>query len=448
MTPEKFLDDRVSLYCGDSREVLKSLPDNSIDSIVTDPPYALVSIGKRFGAANAAAVKVPEGKSGAYARASKGFIGKQWDTGETAFATEFWAECLRVLKPGGHVVAFSGTRTYHRMACAIEDVGFEIRDQLSWMYGSGFPKSHNVAKNLSKQLCGPSICEEWEGWGTALKPAQEPICLARKPLSEGTVAANVLRWRTGALNIGACRVGYENDAPNPATNPLYRLQNGYADAGNDDSGSNSFSIKGRGESSVANPQGRWPANVVHDGSEEVVGAFPETQSGMLEQHHNRKGKSQIGTFDIRDRTGEEIQTFGDSGSAARFFYTAKADADDRLGSKHPTVKPVDLMQWLVRLVTPKGGIVLDPFGGTGTTAEACYREGIRSTIVEREIEYQVDIRRRMALCLSGPDERQRESIKAKNLPIDHGPLFGGLDKAKGGRQIYGVFADEKSARRD
>ncbi len=148
---ETFLNGRVTLHAGDSRDVLRTIADCSIDSIVTDPPYALVSISKRFGAANAAAVKVPEGKSGAYKRASAGFMGKQWGTGETAFAVEFWAECLRVLKPGGHVVAFSGTRTYHRMACAIEDAGFEVRDMLSWLYGSGFPKSHDVAKSLDKR---------------------------------------------------------------------------------------------------------------------------------------------------------------------------------------------------------------------------------------------------------------------------------------------------------
>jgi DNA modification methylase len=151
MTAETFLDGRITLHCGDSRGVLKTIADCSIDSIVTDPPYALVSIVKRFGKAGSAAVKVPEDGSGAYARASAGFMGKAWDTGETAFATEFWAECLRVLKPGGHVVAFSGTRTYHRMAVAIEDAGFEVRDMLSWLYGSGFPKSHDVAKGLDKR---------------------------------------------------------------------------------------------------------------------------------------------------------------------------------------------------------------------------------------------------------------------------------------------------------
>jgi DNA modification methylase len=151
MSGESFLNGRVQLHCGDSRDVLKTIPDCSIDSIVTDPPYALVSIVKRFGGKNAAAVKVPENGSGAYARASSGFMGKQWDTGETAFDPAFWLECLRVLKPGGHVVAFSGTRTYHRMACAIEDAGFEVRDMLSWLYGSGFPKSHDVAKQLDKR---------------------------------------------------------------------------------------------------------------------------------------------------------------------------------------------------------------------------------------------------------------------------------------------------------
>jgi hypothetical protein len=212
--PEKIGGGAV-LYCGDSREVLKQIPDNSIDSIVTDPPYALVSIVKRFGKEGSAEVK--SGKSGVYKRASAGFMGKQWDTGETAFAIEFWQECLRILKPGGHVVAFGGTRSYHRLACAVEDAGFEIRDMLSWIYGSGFPKSYDVSKGLDKSAGvkrkilserpafgiggngvlgghaegatfkiddGPITDEakEWDGFGTALKPAFEPIVLARKPL--------------------------------------------------------------------------------------------------------------------------------------------------------------------------------------------------------------------------------------------------------------------------
>jgi site-specific DNA-methyltransferase (adenine-specific) len=239
---ESFLNGKVTLHAGDSRDVLKALADHSIDSIVTDPPYALVSIVKRFGGKNAASVKVPEGGSGAYARASSGFMGKQWDTGETAFATEFWAECLRVLKPGGHVVSFSGTRTFHRMVCAIEDAGFEVRDQIGWTFGSGFPKSHNAGN----------------GWGTALKPAWEPICLARKPLSEKTVAAN-LAHGTGAINIDGCRVGTEVRFRGDGMSSLGVMH---------DDGWQPQPLERRPI------EGRWPANVIHDGSEEVIAAFP------------------------------------------------------------------------------------------------------------------------------------------------------------------------------
>ncbi len=397
---ETFLNGRIALHAGDSRDVLKTIADASIDSIVTDPPYALVSIVKRFGAGNAAAVKVPEGGSGAYARASSGFMGKTWDTGETAFAIEFWAECLRVLKPGGHVVAFSGTRTYHRMACAIEDAGFEVRDQIGWTFGSGFPKSHNAGN----------------GWGTALKPAWEPIMLARKPLI-GTVAANVLQHGTGAINIDGCRVGTEEDL-----NGGRYSENKQGDDGNTyGSGINLRSVL-----DYVQPTGRWPANIIHDGSEEVVAAFPETNGSKATEGVQRYGRSagimgNVGA--LRDGRPEGHDDAG--GSAARFFYTAKADANDRVGSKHPTVKPVDLMQWLCRLVTPPGGTVLDPFAGTGTTGEAAFREGFNAVLIEREEEYQADIRRRMALCMAGPEERKRESIKAKlgDVPFEAGSLF-------------------------
>lgn len=389
MAHETFLNGKVQLCCGDSLHFLRDQPDNRYDSIVTDPPYALVSITKRFGANGAAPVKVPEGGSGAYARASAGFMGKKWDTGETAFAIEFWDQCLRVLKPGGHVVAFSGTRTYHRMAVAIEDSGFEIRDQIGWTFGSGFPKSHNAGN----------------GWGTALKPAWEPICLARKPLSEKTIAANVLRWGTGAINIDGCRIV---------------AQSRYVGILN---GGNRSEAEPRITSAM--PAGRWPANIIHDGSDEVLAAFPAEAGAFAPIRGDEPSVPAKGDVAYGFRNRVAATHHGDSGSAARFFYTAKADSDDRLGSKHPTVKPVVLMQWLVRLVTPKGGLVLDPFAGTGTTAEACYREGMRCMLIERETEYQTDIRRRMALVMVGPEERSRESIKAKtkDLPQDHGPLF-------------------------
>jgi DNA modification methylase len=409
MSGESFLNGRIVLHCGDSRDVLKTIPDCSIDSIVTDPPYALVSIVKRFGAGSAAAVKVPEGGSGAYARASAGFMGKAWDTGETAFATDFWAECLRVLKPGGHVVAFSGTRTVHRMVCAIEDAGFEIRDQLYWHYGSGFPKSHDVSKGIDKQAGAARVkkrldasevgnfkgrqdtrpfieaakeagfhevdgdepatdaARQWQGWGTALKPATEPICLARKPLI-GTVATNVLEYGTGALNILGTRVGTRVGTRTASTGEIVGDNVAMAGA--------NYGRVETGETTV----GRWPANVITDGSDEVLAAFPDApgqQRGVGPQHGPKDSINVYGDYGPRD----QFDPRGDEGSAARFFYTAKADASDRIGSKHPTVKPVDLMQWLCRLVTPPGGTVLDPFSGTGSTGEAAFREGFSSVLI-------------------------------------------------------------------
>ncbi|ODU22761.1 MAG: hypothetical protein ABS87_00925 [Sphingomonas sp. SCN 67-18] len=325
---------------GDCLEVLPRLLAEGVlvDSVVTDPPYHLTSIVKRFSADNAAPVKV--GKTGAYARSARGFMGKKWDGGDIAFRPETWRAVFDVMKPGAHLVAFGGTRTYHRMVCAIEDAGFEVRDQLAWLYGCGFPKSHNQHG-------------DWEGWGSALKPAIEPIVLARKPLC-GTIAANLQAHGVGALNIEACRIETEGDLA------------------------------------------RWPANVIHDGSDEVLAGFPDTQSGLFLPHHRARGVGRIGTFEIRDRSGEEHPTYGDSGSAARFFYSAKATADERFGSKHPTVKPLDLMRWLCRLITPPGGLVLDPFAGSGTTGIAAMAEGFNAILIEREAEYIADINRRIA----------------------------------------------------
>lgn len=424
MSAETFLNGKVTLHAGDSRDVLKTIADNSIDSIVTDPPYALVSIVKRF--ANSPRSERTENTENPYGRTGRGFMGQKWDTGETAFAVDFWAECLRVLKPGGHVVAFSGTRTVHRMVCAIEDAGFEIRDSLQWLYGSGFPKSHDVAKGLGKQLAGPSLCEEWRGWGTALKPAVEPICLARKPLDRNnTVAANVLQHGTGAINIDGCRIHSDDAQGDEYT--VKRLKPG---APLDKTGGNWRPEEG-GEVFHGNMKpGRWPTNIIHDGSDEVLAAFPVVGDAHPPANEGSIRSNQVFGADNRPRGFHA--GFSDSGTAARFFYTAKADADDRLGSKHPTVKPVDLMQWLCRLVTPKGGTALDPFAGTGTTGEAAFREGFNAVLIEREPEYQADIRRRMALCMSGPEERKRESIKAKigDVPFEPGSLFAGIEAAE------------------
>lgn len=392
---------KVTVWQGDSREVLAGYAADSFDSVVTDPPYALVSIARRYGAEVRSNLEVPADKdltnvkAAQYKRLAGGFMGQKWDTGETAFAPAFWAEVLRVLKPGGHILAFSGTRTYHRLACAIEDAGFEIRDMVSWVYGSGFPKSHNAGN----------------GWGTALKPALEPIVLARKPLI-GTVAANVLKHGTGAINIDGCRVAADWD-----TDPTARGWQGQTN------GAASFQAERvtGGEKPQPNNLGRWPANVIHDGSEEVTAGFPDSVSSGGINTNGHDGEMRMGRTSGQ---GSNAGGLNDSGSAARFFYTAKADSDDRIGSKHPTVKPVDLMRYLCRLITPPGGMILDPFAGTGTTGEAAFYEGFRATLIEREPEYMADIERRMALCMAGPEEKNRAIIKAKGLMEESaGPLF-------------------------
>jgi site-specific DNA-methyltransferase (adenine-specific) len=433
--PRLFLGGRVALHAGDCLDVLRGLPDNSIDAINTDPPYALTSITDRFGAEGAAPAQF--GTDGAFARASRGFMGKKWDTGERAFSVEFWRECLRVLKPGGHLVAFSGTRTYHRMAVAIEDAGFDIRDQLAWAYGTGFPKSHNVGRAIDRKagverqiiranpnrravsgvsyegvyaggntgaasITAPATDEaaQWEGWGTALKPAWEPICLARKPV-EGTVAENCLKWGTGALNVGGCRIG--TDSVSTQIRALDAIHGGAL-------GDPAVAAARRGlETTISDPRvGRYPANIVHDGSAEVASCFP----------------------------------MADEVSASRFFYSAKADGDDRHGLNHPTIKPVDLMRWLARLTCRKGGTILDPFAGTGTTAEAAYWEGCNAVLVEREEEYQAAIAIRMGLVLAGPDEKKR--ARTKLAAAEGLPLFGGVEaeSAPYARGVLGAFADD------
>ena len=412
------LDAGATLFHADCRDALRALPDNCIDSGVMDPPYALVSIVKRFGSPNAAPAKGND----AYMRASAGFMGKQWDTGECAMDPGFWAEVLRVLKPGAHLVAFGASRGYHRMACAIEDAGFEIRDSLMWLYGTGFPKSRDISRDVDKMMGGvrakiryaprpetsgtiagssdtrlwieaarergyhetdstvpaTDAAREWEGWGTALKPAFEPICLARKPLSEGTVAANVLRWRTGALNIDACRIGTEGDK---LVRPAIQRHD------------NDVLGKGLGAGTQFEPSGRWPANLIHDGSDEVVGMFPQSSSTTGKRSAKSQAAEVEGTAWLMNNHKSTEYTDG-GGSAARFFYSAKASKADRAGSKHPTVKPVALMEWLCALVTPPGGTVLDPFAGSGTTGIAARAKGFNVVLCEREAEYVGDILRR------------------------------------------------------
>ena len=348
----------MKLILGDCLDKLKELDDNSVDSIVTDPPYGL------------------------------SFMGKKWDYDVPS--VEIWEECMRVLKPGGHLLSFAGSRTYHRMAVRIEDAGFEIRDQLMWIYGSGFPKSLNLGKSLESKLVNGSsrysgnkmetdgdvdipgsqwqeaadrtmadgegawsgksvkvenpIAKEWEGWGTALKPAHEPIVMARKPLSEKTVAKNVLEHGTGGINIEESRIPYKSKDDMEIRKNTHRETNKLGDG--------NF---GGGKYSQPVESGRFPANIILD---EEAGKILDEQS--------------------------------DVGGASRFFYcpkTSKRDRNEGVGNNHPTVKPTDLMLYLIRLVTPKGGTTLDPFMGSGSTGKAAIRGGFDFIGIEREEEY-------------------------------------------------------------
>ena len=654
----EFHDGRVVLHIGDCFDVLDTLPENSVDAVVTDPPYALVSIQKRFANAteddvykNAELRKTFNQGCSPYARAAKGFMGATWDNGQVAFNPELWAKVYRVLKPGGHMVAFGGTRTYHRLVCAIEDAGFEIRDMVNWVYGSGFPKSHDISKAIDRMngmerkkvritnVRNPKttgggkdgmegatrpfiekgiklgyhevdghipVSEEakaWEGWGTALKPSHEDICLAqkpyiveqniniigsylarlearlwsmlsanvaervlglsrqdydavcdfaqwnaekksniqdallgqmdmsqlesatisslntvrswkntweelskpentsiietelntiidlktlkslllkitpesiikvhktgqwlnvhaslaertfhgvalklkgtlelfalgnalekdvgncreegekltpnmelitlaRKPLSEPTIAANVLKWGTGALNIDGCRIPIEERDNIFAKNPHTFNK-----------GENWIFGEYQGVLEAYMPKARWPANFCHDGSDEVLALFPETNPSKVSmrglQHNGRHG----GFGDLGSNQKEGTNTFrgidDEGGSAARFFYCAKAGPLDRIGSKHPTVKPCSLIRFLVRLITPPGGTVLDMFAGTGTTGQAAMLEGFKSVIIEREKEYVEDIERRMKLVFEKtPLKREKNSTDGATL---------------------------------
>jgi site-specific DNA-methyltransferase (adenine-specific) len=358
------MSDRWAVYHGDCREVMEAMEPESIDSIVSDPPYGL------------------------------SFMGKGWDHGVPG--VEFWQAALRVAKPGAHLLAFGGTRTFHRLACAIEDAGWDIRDCLMWVYGSGFPKSHNLKG-------------EWSGWGTALKPAWEPIILARKPLS-GTVAANVLEYGTGGINVDGCRV--EGVVPKTVHGVSSRQGEVYG--------------KYRDEPQESNPNslGRWPANMIHDGSDEVVAGFPQSVARPVKPENI--GKSGSGEKRGIFGNGSVVQSgyYDSETSAARFFYCAKAskadrdegldamptvtadpygqhrgrrmeDNDARFDGKpaaqgrnyHPTVKPTALMQYLCRLVTPPDGLVFDPFTGSGSTGKAAMLEGLRFVGAELSEEY-------------------------------------------------------------
>lgn len=394
MPPPPPLPSPIFLYQEDCLVALQRFHADSIDACVTDPPYGLK------------------------------FMGKKWDYDVPH--VEVWRQVFRVLKPGAHLLAFGGARTYHRMVVAIEDAGFEIRDQIQWLYGSGFPKSHNISKAIDKaagkkrQVIGRSqhptlknkdllaekntaahsnnewsrewditasateAAEKWEGWGTALKPANEPICLARKPFP-GTVANNVQVHGTGALHIDACRIAGEDV-------PMNRFVDGAKPFGNG---------AGHEYKTVINTEGRWPANVIMD---EEAGALVDEQSGLSKSTGGRANNALRSDTRVYGRGKDNVEHrdpgFGDYGGASRFFYCAKSNKKERsLGldheNPHPTVKPVSLMRHLVRLITPPGGIVIDPYMGSGSTGVAVMLEHFRFAGIEIDPESFADAEARI-----------------------------------------------------
>jgi DNA modification methylase len=440
---------RATVLHGDCIALMANMPDNSVDAIVTDPPYGLGFMGKEW----------DSGKSFVERKAAKrntfDHVGGNHNPKDskdkqrtnlkenTAFGEwclEWTTECLRVLKPGGHLLAFGGTRTWHRLACAVEDAGFEVRDSIAWLYGSGFPKSLDVSRAIdAHQKHGGSSsvqkrqaamgdeytqsdvfgqfrtghidtmntprstapeqvgertpdAEQWRGFGTALKPAFEPVVVARKPLV-GTVATNVLAHGTGAINVDACRVEGDKGWPDSKQyNPGFLA-----------GGSKDTAVMQDNSQNPSKAAGRWPANVVLDETQadaldQMSGTLtsgkmlPTRTSAGVEGRPSAYGADAAGGFTT-------METYGDTGGASRFFYVAKAPKKERPnveGIAHPTVKPLKLMRWLVRLVTPPGGLVLDPFGGSGTTAEAAILEGFNVTVIEREADYLPLIEARLA----------------------------------------------------
>lgn len=455
--------ERNKIYHGNNLDILKTFPDNSIDSIVTDPPYGL---GKE---PDADALLKDWLEHGYHEVKGKGFMGKEWD----AFVPQpiFWKECYRVLKPGGYLLSFAGTRTYDWIVMGLRLSGFEIRDQIAWIYGSGFPKSFDVSKAIESKLINGSgntkdfhkldgthvessigytksqneqgarpsdysdrhdmvidvnlttdEAKQWKGYGTALKPAMEPIVMARKKIKD-TIIDNLMEYGTGAINIDACRIDFGDEK-------VPRLNIAYEHKSDNNFGGGHDGRLGKTTSSQENTttQGRFPANVIHDGSDEVVALFPDTGISSGGRIGNKGSElNMMGTKHEKGNPG-----FGDSGSAARFFYTPKAsqsernfglgdfesqetsggggrsheeytdsEEDQRLkvasgkfgGLKaekkniHPTVKPIELMQYLVRMVTPRGALCLDPFLGSGTTAIACKLERIDYIGIEIEKDY-------------------------------------------------------------
>ena len=359
---------------GNSLEVLKSFNQNSIDAIITDPPYGLTSITKRFGKENSTAAKY--GKDGSFSRLSKGFMGKLWDGTGIEYNVDFWKECFKVLKPGGYLLAFGGTRTFHRIACAIEDAGFEVRDTLMWLFGSGFPKSHNVGLAIDKKngcsdrghriatasrfhpdgtfepngeklppyQARTKDAEKYVGYGTALKPAYEPIIMARKPI-ENTVADNMLKYGVGGLNIDECRIESETITSHNA--PKGTFAGGQPNRGSDTSSYKSY-------------EGRFPANVITDGS---LDSLEESRYYYCAKASKKDRDEGLEDFEEKQTTDGCIRN---NKETARKFGCNSALRHNT----HPTVKPTELMQYLIRLVAPNGATILDPFAGSGSTGKA------------------------------------------------------------------------------
>lgn len=403
---------------GDCTAVLRDLARDAVlvDAVATDPPYHLASIVARLGQPDSAPIQ--SGVTGVYARSSSGFMGQQWDGGDVAFRPETWRRVYDVMKPGAHLVAFAATKGYHRMACAIEDAGFEIRDMIAWLYGTGFPKSHNLDG-------------EHDGWGTALKPAIEPIVFAQKPISEGSIAANVARWGVGAINIDGCRVDAADQPVSGGATPPLRF-----------GGQNSRPSHDMPSNRLPNEKpGRWPANVIHDGSGEVLEAFAAygergAVAPVTRRSSDADGNRMVYNRGFNGNEDPDASTFqGDTGTAARFFYSSKATQGERifecrecgahqLGKPacdhadqrtHPTVKPISLMEWMVKLVCPVGGLVLDPFAGTGTTAAAARAAGMQSLSIEADENHVRDIGVRLGVPVD-----DLVAAKVTAAPTNHG----------------------------
>jgi DNA modification methylase len=431
----------MKLLLGDCLEKLKELDDNSVDSIVTDPPYGLSFMGKDWDHIKATQETKSQVVKGLGAGMKMTTLADNIEFEK--WVTEWSMECMRVLKPGGYMLAFGGSRMYHRLASGVENAGFEIRDQMMWVYGSGFPKSRDIGKDIEKikvggiknlkqvgtkqgikvetgtsgysyskeyvagksmggkQISGDipvyEITNEWGGWGTALKPAHEPIVMARKPISEKTVGNNVLEWGVGGINIDGCRISHNEPIR------VKKAQEG---------GNKVYGQSGRYEDTTElKPEGRFPANIIFD---EEAGKLLDEQTGVLSNAGSPKktDSSKTSIFGA----GLPGKIYSDIGGASRFFYCPKTNKSDRSeGNIHPTVKPTDLMAYLIRLVTPKGGVVLDPFMGSGSTGKAAVREGMNFIGIERETEYFEIAKSRIEYEINKPTPK---STKTKKVEVE------------------------------